>query len=108
MTEIPPTDLSSFSQKELEAELKKRREDKLKLMREQRALRADFLLNRVDALLQLVEHSRTTCSDEKPINTYRCSRCFILHAKEDNFWDEEYDMTTRLEQLRPVEISYNG
>ncbi|SRR5581483_4661272 len=51
-------------------------------------------LENIDALLQLVpEHSRTSCSDDKPSNhNGRCKRCFLLVAKDSGWWDLDFKL----------------
>lgn len=60
---------------------------------------ADTIIQNIDALLLLVpKHSRTSCSDEKLINTYQgdCTRCVLLQAEADGFWRNDLNMEISL------------
>jgi len=87
-------DLSNFTNQDLQDELKRRAEEAERLFNETRRKQADFWLENIDALITLVpEHSRTSCSDSNISNEYRCTRCFLLCAKESNSWDYDRQLT---------------
>jgi len=93
-----------MSMTELQAVLERRR----KVEAERLALQAEAMrqlaFSQVDALLALVPHGRTSCSDENPLNgmgTYswggaRCDRCALLEIKEAGYWFEGFSMNLGL------------
>jgi hypothetical protein len=85
--------LVDYTTAELEAEIKERREFEARAREKARRERAEILLTKVDALLEIVpEHSRTSCSDEQYHNMDRCTRCFLLDVKVCGFWDSSSDL----------------
>lgn len=94
-------------------------ESKIRKAQEQNAkLQAKrlWLLDHVGDLLQFVEHSRTSCSDEKPINASddpkhsRCVRCQLLRIME-NDWNDGWilDVSLSFQEDRtidPVELKH--
>ena len=88
------TDLTAVDTKALEAELTRRREEEKRILREKRDLEIKRCEENISALLALVpEHNRTSCSDERPINSNRarCTRCALLEAKGG--WDENLHLS---------------
>lgn len=54
-------------------------------------------LAKIDALLVIFDrHTRTTCSDEDPINYGRCNRCTVLEFKRGQYWDSAFDLQVDL------------
>lgn len=85
-------------------ELRKRREALLKetkaleteietIERKARADRNKVVLENIDALLTLTEHSRTSCSDEDLKNRHRarCPRCALLSFKRDEYIPDDFE-----------------
>jgi hypothetical protein len=103
MTQDPTTEslnLNQFSDAELQAELKKRREAEKQRIIEQREADAQFWTEKIDLILELIpEHSRTTCSDADPKNEHRCSRCYVLYAKQFQ-WDSDRELSITVNKLR--------
>ena len=73
--------LSEASVQELQAEIARRVEQERFAAEQRRAKRAELILANSDTLLQFVQHSRSSCSDENTINAERCNRCALLEAK---------------------------
>lgn len=68
--------------------------DKLKdIDNELKEIEQEKHLTNIDAYLEIVpEHTRTTCSDEHPVNEYRCDRCALLDVKKSQYWPEDLDV----------------
>jgi hypothetical protein len=97
-TESP--NLDHFSDAELQAELKRRREAEKQRIIEQREADAQFWTEKIDHILELIpEHGRTTCSDANPKNEHRCSRCYALYAKQFQ-WDSDRNLSITITKLR--------
>ena len=93
-------DLTKLSKEQLLAELERRKNEEINQERIRRTNDAVLSLKNIDALLMLVpEHCRTSCSDADPCNggggvgRVRCTRCFLLHAKKDEYWNEQARLT---------------
>jgi hypothetical protein len=78
-------DLTSLSKEELLAELTRREEVEKALAYNKRLAKWDRISANRTAVLDLLEHSRTSCSDANTCNSYpnsegypRCVRCFLL------------------------------
>jgi hypothetical protein len=93
------TELKDLSTQELREELR-RREAVAKLQRnEKRSAGHLFVVENIDLLLTLApEHSRSSCSDDNPLNhdggggdgrMYRCERCQLLRIKQET-WNDRY------------------
>jgi hypothetical protein len=81
--------------KALQAELEALKSEEKKEEDERREKHAAFCLENIDSLLAIVpQHSRTSCNDQNCCNhdRCRCSRCFLLDAKECNYWDQDYEI----------------
>jgi len=94
-------DLKNISKKALLAELHRREELENKVEEERVARQRECWLNAVGTLLQLVpEHGRTSCSDDEPHNTGRCTRCDLLQVKRDQYWPEDLVLDLHIVTLR--------
>jgi hypothetical protein len=87
-------DLTKVTDKELQDELKRRAEEARQARLAERQQRLDLVLKHRDTLLELVPHSRTSCSDQDVSNGLysaeygpRCTRCGLLELDDlkDNF-----------------------
>lgn len=92
-------DLKDFSEQELQNELHSRKELRDKTAREERRERFALLLKHRDPLLDLVPHTRTSCSDQFPSNGLgsagygaRCSRCALLELVESDSMDYDFGL----------------
>lgn len=95
--------ISEITTADLEAELKRRREEAARIEAETRYQAELLVVENIDALIYLTPHSRTSCSDENPINgigsaSYgaRCNRCLLLGVKEQGCWPEGYNITIQI------------
>jgi hypothetical protein len=68
----------------------------------------DWLFDNIDNLLEFVEHERTSCDDEHPINGSddpehsRCSRCQLLKIKQYGYnegWTVNFSLGYRTIQI---------
>jgi len=51
-----------------------------------REYRHSLIVKHIDALLEIASvHSRTSCSDTNPGNSYKCGRCALLDIKRCGF-----------------------
>jgi endonuclease III len=89
--------LTELSDQELQAELQRRAHAAEQARVTARRQKFALLMQHRDALLALVPHGRTSCSDEKPVNgfsyygqTPRCTRCALLELSE--FTADNYDV----------------
>lgn len=76
--------------RELELELHKTQEM-------ERREKAEEHLRKLDAYLIIFDkHDRTTCSDDAPVNTFRCNRCTLLSFNAMNLWDLDWDVSVSM------------
>lgn len=93
--ETSTVNLKNVSEQALKDELSRRQGIRCQKAKKKRDERIAFLLTNIDALLLFVpEHGRTSCSDANLANRLleeyglpRCVRCFLLYAKDCNYWD---------------------
>ena len=94
-------DLAKFTEKELTAELAKREKDRVNEELKIRTEKFMQLAVNKDALLDIVDHSRTSCSDAKVSNGFftgeygpRCTRCALLELRRSDasIYAEEFDV----------------
>ena len=101
-------DLANFSLQDLEKEAKARRDETLRVQREQEAAVRDQMMPVVDALLSVIPHGRSSCSDSKPINGlgshsgggHRCDRCALLDIREMGHFPEKFHFSPQLPPSR--------
>jgi hypothetical protein len=81
--------LTDLSDEELRAELARREKQRELAALEVARARFATLLQSREALLELMPHERTSCSDSNPVNGLesaeygpRCSRCALLELSE--------------------------
>jgi hypothetical protein len=89
----------------LKAELDRRAEEHRQMVLAMKRERNNFILENIDAILQLVpEHGRTSCSDDAINNGvwggYRCKRCILLDIRNDRCIPDAVDDIT-------IDIEYN-
>jgi hypothetical protein len=85
--------LEKYSNKEIEEEIAKRKEMEQIAKKGRRDKKLQIILQNIDVFLSLVDHGRTSCSDEKPDNIHRCSRCDLLRFKKDGCWDQTLEFS---------------
>jgi hypothetical protein len=98
--------LSNLTDEELRSELLRReKERKDQEVRSQRARFATLVANR-EALLELIPHARTSCSDIKIINGIgsathgaRCSRCALLELNEFDFTNLDFELSLTFKRM---------
>ena len=71
------------------------RQQKISEKRKEVAKKIRYLRENKDVILPLLEHSRTSCSDENPCNGYeyssgyaRCNKCWLMEILDDEWYDE--------------------
>lgn len=84
-------DLKTYTEKQLKDELARREQERLDEEAKQRRERLALILENREALLRVIPHSRTSCSDENPVNGLysadygpRCVRCGLMELDEYN------------------------
>lgn len=95
-------DLKQYSEKEIKDELARREKMRQDEEAEQRRQRLAIILENREALLKIIPHSRTSCSDENPVNGLysaeygpRCVRCGLMELNE---YDSQFhDITISVE-----------
>lgn len=96
------TNLAQFTNAELTAELERRAEEQRLIDLELRRREFRKLIQHREALLDLISHSRTSCSDERTINGFgsadsgaRCARCALLELDEldADLYDVKLELT---------------
>jgi len=87
--------LLSASQEKLKAALDKKRTEK-----------SAWYMERIDSILSLVTHTRTSCNDVNPVNSGRCARCTIMDYKKSGWWDSEYFLNIELLHYQEVPESF--
>lgn len=75
------------------------REKKLVEKKKSVAKKIQYLRDNKDIILPLIEHSRTSCSDENCCNGYsssegyaRCNKCFLIELLNGEFEDGEFEV----------------
>ncbi len=82
-------------QAEIKAELAKIKQEELNEALAQNEVKLNVLRENRDLILSLVEHSRTSCSDENNMNglhsdgDYRCAKCALIDVLDDE-WSNNY------------------
>lgn len=91
-----------IEEKDLYEKLNKIKEEK-EIIRQQKILdkrkevaeKIRYLRENKDVILPLLKHSRTSCSDENPCNSYeysrgyaRCNKCWLMEILNDEWYDE--------------------
>jgi hypothetical protein len=84
--------LKEVSENDLRTELARRQEEREKARIAAIEVKNELILKHLDVLLEFVEHSRTSCSDETPINDERCQRCLLINAKHMGYISPETDV----------------
>ena len=97
--------ISEMSKEELES-LKKQiklqedeiKEKELENQRQKAKAKLDKIRENKEFILSLLEHSRTSCSDEHPCNGYgsadygaRCKKCHLIEILNDE-WGNSFDV----------------
>lgn len=95
--------LKNASTADLKAELERREAAAAEAALHARIEKNMLFLNNRDTLLQLMEHSRTSCSDDNPINgtmdpgsgrtAPRCYKCALINLSEFQLVDVEIDVS---------------
>lgn len=93
--------LKETSTEELEAELKRRREEQQRILDEKFKRKAARNLEHIDVLLELTpDHSMSSCNDHRLINAERgCFRCHLVESKRDNYWDHRSLLVMRIARI---------
>jgi hypothetical protein len=96
------TELKDVSDKELAAELARRKEARKTARTNALKERADVITEHLDALLLLApEHSRSSCSDKNLANIDRgCVRCVLLDANQRGYWDWVYELELSFSRVK--------
>lgn len=84
--------LYNYSIKELQAEIDRKLAIEKKAKNEAFAHKTEVLMNNINTLIFLTEHDRTSCSNENPCNVGRCTKCDLIRARRDGYWDDEFDI----------------
>ena len=74
------------------------RQQKISDKRKEVAKKIRYIRDNKDAILPLLKHSRTSCSDENPCNGYdyskgyaKCDKCWLIEILDDEWYDENVD-----------------
>jgi hypothetical protein len=94
--------LSELTDEELKAELQRRADTAKQAKKAARTAQVQLLIQHREALLALIPHGRTSCSEERPINGFsysgqprppRCARCALLELSEYHAETFDTDLT---------------
>jgi len=83
--------------RDVSGEVKRRREERLLEVKKTNAMKLKELAKHKDVILSLLEHDRTSCSDDDPQNGLeidgppRCAKCGLMDLLEDAEWIDECD-----------------
>lgn len=79
-------------------EKEKIKQQKIEEKKKETGKKLDYLKEHKDFVLSLIEHSRTSCSDDHPCNGYdydkgypRCKKCFLIEILNGE-WENEIDV----------------
>ena len=107
--------LSEMSKEELES-LKKQiklqedeiKERELENRRQKAKVKLDKIKENKELILSLLEHSRTSCSDENPCNGNgsadygaRCNKCYLIEILNDE-WGDDFDISFDIKIARII------
>jgi hypothetical protein len=100
------TNLESFSDQDLQAELARRQEQRAKALQDERQRRFELLVRHRYALLEFIPHGRTSCSDEDPNNGLgrlnagaRCLRCALLEVDTGDCLSYDFSLELNFRRL---------
>ncbi len=101
--------LKSASTAELKAELERRELEAAEAALATRLKKNQLVFEHRDVLLSLMQHGRTSCSDENPVNgsldpgngrtAPRCYKCALLNLSEFELDDVELDVTVTVRSV---------
>lgn len=107
---IELNDLSENELQELASRIKQQQDviaqEKLDKKRETVKAKMKILRENSELILSLIEHSKKSCSDENPFNSYvhdngypECKKCKLIdmfqNEWEDGFWDIDIEINIR-------------
>lgn len=102
--------LKNATEQELKAELARREQERRAQERLDRLERVRNLVLHRDALLPLIPHGRTSCSDDNIRNGLgsaeygaRCTRCALLELTEFDAENYDFDLTLTFSPVRDPE-----
>jgi len=102
--------LKNVTDQELKEELARREQERCEQERRDRQERMRNLVQHRDALLPLIPHGRTSCSDDNIRNGLgsadygaRCSRCALLELTEFDAENYDFDLTLTFSPVRDPE-----
>jgi len=88
--------------RKLKSQLQEIKDKEYQQRLEKNKIKLDELRENKDFILSLFDHSRTSCSDQYPMNGYiedygyaRCNKCFlmeILNSEYDNSFEVSFDI----------------
>lgn len=100
-------ELKDHPLEELKAELARREEERERQVVEDRRRRLGEILDNREALLRLIPHSRTSCSDSNPVNGLysaeygaRCIRCGLTELNEFSWMDFDVEFNVEIRKLK--------
>ena len=101
-------DITQFSKQQLEQELARREEAARQEALSLREQGFAMLLKHREALLELIPHGRSSCSDADPSNglysaSYgpRCARCGLLELDEYSYERHDFTLTLNILEIKP-------
>ena len=110
ITKMSKTELESL-QKQIDEQKQKIKDEELNQRRQEAKKKIDKLRENKDVLLEVIEHTRTSCSDNNVCNGYggnsydtryaRCTKCQLIDILNDdwsNSWEIDIEVSiTRIE-----------
>lgn len=104
------TNLESFSDQDLQAELARRQEQRAKALQDERQRRFELLVKHRDVMLEFIPHGRTSCTDKEPINGLgssnhgaRCLRCALLEVDVGDCLSYDFSLELNFRRLEAEE-----
>ena len=85
-------------QKEIDKQKQTIKDEEIRKRKEISKKKLDKLREHKDFLLEIIDHDRTSCSDDNVCNGYgsasygaRCSKCRLIEVLNDD-WDDEWEV----------------
>ena len=89
--------VENLTDKELQDELNRRKEERLKKEKEEREIKLEWVIQFKDELLKMMRHERMSCFSEvrknKGYNSHGSACCNKCALEDLTLWDDDVDIT---------------
>ena len=87
--------IENLTDEELQAELSRRKEERLKKEKEEREIKLEWAVQFKDELLKMMKHERMSCEirKNKGYNSHGSACCNKCALEDLTLWDDDVDIT---------------